>query len=195
MLLIQWRLICSIKGQPARMACDRIRAGKVRIRFTLSPHKSFLYFYGFRDLGVLSVKTSITGNVYISITFDVLFCKYYSFLRTLLSLVLIRNLGMKSDYVLFRNLCNSNLCPFGIQTCCQSMKNPKKQLGLPFEDFFFFCKIPGLSQRERWLWENKEMAIVSKWQMLFQSRCQSTSAFQSYTVLYYCPLLQINTIW
>jgi hypothetical protein len=39
------------------------------------------------------------------------------------------------------------------------------------------------------------MAIVSKWQMLFQSRCQSTSAFQSYTVLYYCPLLQINTIW
>ena len=130
----------------------------------------------------------------ISITFDALFCKYYSFLRTLLSLVLIRNLGMKSDYVLFRNLCNSNLCPFGIQTCCQSMKNPKKQLGLSFEDFFFFCRIPGLSQRERWLWENKEMAIVSKWQMLFQSRCQSTSAFQSYTVLYYCPLLSISAI-
>jgi hypothetical protein len=132
------------------MASVRIRAGKVQIPFTLSPHKSFLYFYGFRDLGILSAKTSITVMyTCISITFDALFCKYYSFLRTLLSLVLIRNLGMKSDYVLFRNLCNSNLCPFGIQTCCQSMKNPKKQLGLPFEDFFFFCRIPGLSQRER----------------------------------------------
>src|SRR5215203_4659764 len=120
------------------MASVRIRAGKVQIPFTLSPHKSFLYFYGFRDLGILSAKTSITVMyTCISITFDALFCKYCSFLRTLLSLVL------------FRNLCNSNLCPFGIQTYCQSMKNPKKQLGLSYEDFFFFCKIPGLSQRER----------------------------------------------
>ena len=117
----------------------------------LSSHKSFLYFYDFRDLGFLSVKASITGDVYtyFSITFSCSILQILFFLRTLLSLVLIRNLGMKSDYVLFRNLCNSNLCPFRIQTCFQRMKNPKKQLGLSFEDFFFFCKIPGLLPQER----------------------------------------------
>src|ERR671920_2234326 len=72
----------------------------------------------------------------------------FSFLRTLLSLVLIRNLDMKFDYVLFHNSCNSNVCPFVSQTCCQSMKNPKRQLGPSFEDFFSSCKIQGLSQRE-----------------------------------------------
>ena len=117
----------------------------------LYPPKYFLYFYDFRDLGVLSMKASITGECIhvFQYPLDALSCKYSSFIRTLLSLVLIRSLGMKSGYVLFRNSSNSNLRPFGSQTCCQSMKNPKKQLGLSFEDFFFSCKIPGLSQRER----------------------------------------------
>src|SRR5215211_159712 len=131
------------------MACDRIRAGKVRIRFTLSLLTNLFFISMVLEILVFYREDINNRECIHSITFDALFCKYYSFLRTLLSLVLIRNLGMKSDYVLFRNLCNSNLCPFGIQTCCQSMKNPKKQLGLPFEDFFFFCRIPGLSQRER----------------------------------------------
>ena len=156
----------------------RFRAEKVRIPYIPCPHKFFLYFQ------------CIHRHLWCFIP-----SSFYAFVRTLLFLVLIRILGMLPGYVLFHNSCSSNLCPFENQTCCQSMKNlKKKQLGLSFEDFFFY-KIPGLWQLEQWLWENKEMAIISKWQMLFQSRCQSKSPFQSYTFLYYCPLLRINTIW
>jgi hypothetical protein len=104
------------------------------------------------DLGVLSIKALIRTTMYTSFSITLRYSILqilYSLLRTLLSLVLIRNLGMKSDYVLFRNSCSSNLRPFGNQTCCQSMKNLKKRLGLSFEHFSFACKIPSLSQLEQ----------------------------------------------
>lgn len=192
------QLVCSIKGRPARMANVRMRGEKCEFH-TLSPHKSFLYFLCIQRSLCFIPHTSISaGSMQVSQWPLADWCVLLildAFIRTLLSLVLIRNLGMKSDYALFRNSCSSNVCPLGSQTYCRSMKNPMKQLGPPFEDFSFSCKNPGLSQQERWLWENKEMAKASKWQMLFQSICQSKWLFQSYTFLYYCPLLHINTIW
>lgn len=197
MLLIQGGWCALLKD--GLLGLQMLESGQEKCEFhTLSPHKSFLYFSMHSEIFVFypSHINISTVDASFSVTFS--WCVLLipqAFIRNLLSLVLIRNLGMKSDHVLFHNSCSSNVCPFGSQTCCQSMKNPTKQLGLSFEDFFFSCKNPGLSQRERWLWENKETAIVSKWQMLFQSRCQSKSLFQSYTFLYYCPLLHINTIW
>lgn len=143
--------MCSIKGRTVRIANVRIRAGKVRIPYTLSSQIFSIFFYALRDLCVLSSHINIsTVDASFSMTFSLCVLLIpQAFIRNLLSLVLIRNLGMKSDHVLFHNSCSSNVCPFGSQTCCQSMKNLMKQVGLSFEDFFFSCKNPGLSQRER----------------------------------------------
>jgi hypothetical protein len=58
-------------------------------------------------------------------------------------------LDMNSDHALFRNSSNSNLCSFESQTCCQSMKNPKRQLDVLFGNVFFSDKLQAQSQQER----------------------------------------------
>jgi hypothetical protein len=59
---------------------------------------------------------------------------------------LIRNLGMKYDYVLFHNSCNNNWCSFESRTCCLNMKSQKGGLGLFFENTSAFCKTQCLLQ-------------------------------------------------
>lgn len=148
-----WQLHCSSKGRSSGIESIRIRAIETGFFFTPSSQIFHICPWIGRSWNFV-YEGKISGLSYASFQepLNALSCKCYAFVRILLSLVLIHNLGMRFDYVLFRSSGNSNLCPLESQTCCQDKRNLERKLGLFFENIFSSWKVQGLLQRKLWQW-------------------------------------------